>query len=170
MDLLRHLTLLTLKYNKYIRAKHIPGNAMRVPTLFLDFSFNGSVYWHPRQMSLHTKCQAFCWTSKRHPTLYWFVCCSLDKINLQCRRKTIYCLLQFILATASGTVLTTASKRRHSGHVLSLFSKKHKTYVKNNRHYEVDRAVWQIAWRNCRRFWRWREYHKRGYPKVSKYC
>ena len=34
----------------------------------------------------------------------------LSVANLQCRRKTIYCLLQSIPATASGTVLTTACK------------------------------------------------------------
>jgi hypothetical protein len=39
MDLLRHLTLLTLKYNMYIRAKHIPGKYNEIADSFSRFQF-----------------------------------------------------------------------------------------------------------------------------------
>ena len=39
MDLLRHLTLLTLKYNIYIRAKHIPGKYNEIADSLSRFQF-----------------------------------------------------------------------------------------------------------------------------------
>ena len=39
MDLLRHLTLLTLKYNIYIRAKHIPGKYNKIADSLSRFQF-----------------------------------------------------------------------------------------------------------------------------------
>ena len=39
MDLLRHLTLLTLKYNIYIRAKHIPGKCNQTADSISRFQF-----------------------------------------------------------------------------------------------------------------------------------
>ena len=39
MDLLRHLTLLTLKHNIYIRAKHIPGKYNEIADSLSRFQF-----------------------------------------------------------------------------------------------------------------------------------
>ena len=110
MDLLRRLTLLTLKYNIYIRARHLPGKNNEIADSLSRFQFQRFRLLAPQAEATPCKIPVVLlqiWSDDISDDIRRYIDLSVAASTKQTyKRKAVYCFYSIIPSTGTKTPLT----------------------------------------------------------------